>query len=127
MQAFPRPLTYMPTPCRSPVVSFRELDPAAAGIFTSPSCGWEFSRYVPSPWEQDWLDAGASRHDSICDTMKQPDSVAASEEWMTAVDETFHVDDVGPWVQKQQRSQVPCCDASPPNPRAPTAWASAGL
>ena len=62
---------------------------------------------MPSPWEQDWLDAGASRHDSICDTMLQPDSIARSEEWMTAVDETFHIEDVGPWVHKQQRSQVP--------------------
>jgi len=57
--------------------------------------------------------------------MKQPDSVARSEEWMTAVDETFHADDVGPWVQKQQRSQVPCrnatslivpCTPQPPEP-----------
>ena len=71
-----------------------------------PACGWTFSRYVPSPWEQDWLDAGASRHDSICDTMLQPESVSRSEEWMTGVDETFHLDDVGPWAQRQQNSQV---------------------
>jgi hypothetical protein len=40
--------------------------------------------------------------------MLQPDSVARSEEWMTGVDETFHLEDVGPWVQRQQHSQVMC-------------------
>ena len=34
-------------------------------------CHYSYTRYVPSPWEQEWLDSGAARQDSICSTMQK--------------------------------------------------------
>ncbi len=40
--------------------------------------------------------------------MVQPESVVKSDEWMLAANESFTVDDIRQWVQKQTDSQA-CC------------------
>lgn len=45
-------------------------------------CRYSATRYVSSPWEQQWLQNGRARQDSICSTMQK--EAALSKIWMTA-------------------------------------------
>jgi hypothetical protein len=40
--------------------------------------------------------------------MAQPESVAKGEQWVLAANESFIVDDISQWVQKQTDSPVRC-------------------
>ena len=43
----------------------------AGAALSAALCHYSYTRYLPSPWEQEWLDSGAARQDSICSTMQQ--------------------------------------------------------
>ena len=76
----------------------------AMGSTGGRDCGYTFVRYVPSPWESEWLQAGAARQDSICATMKQ--ELARSEAWIAAANESYFVNDAGVWARQQEGSEV---------------------
>lgn len=71
--------------------------PGTIAAYRQQRCSYTFSSYVPSQWEQEWLNAGASRHESICSTMHS--EISLSETWMTITNESFNVTDVATTLQ----------------------------